>query len=185
MSISRRNFIASTGIGLLAFTLAGQRIWLTPAQAMARNIPFQILNEEEVELLDALAEIILPGAKKEGIAHFIDQQLSVPANESLFTLRYLGVLPPFAGFYKKALSAVDQVSKTRYQKNFATLNTKQANAFVKTMGSSNPDGWQGPPAPLFYFTLHSDVMDVVYGTQEGFKKLDIPYLAHIIPETPW
>jgi len=36
-----------------------------------------------VETIEALGETIVPGARAAGIAHFIDQQLSVPLEEAL------------------------------------------------------------------------------------------------------
>jgi hypothetical protein len=48
-----------------------------------------------------------------------------------------------------------------------------------------PAGWRGPSAPLFYFALRSDAVDVVYGTIEGFRKLNVPYMPHIVPPRRW
>jgi hypothetical protein len=33
--------------------------------------------------------------------------------------------------------------------------------------------------------LRSDAVDVVYGTEEGYKDLGIPYMAHIAPLKRW
>ena len=38
---------------------------------------------------------------------------------------------------------------------------------------------------LFYVCLRSDAVDVVYGTPEGFRKLNIPYMEHILPPEGW
>ncbi len=58
--------------------------------------------------------------------------------------------------------------------------------FITVMMQKNPDGWtNAPPAPLFYFALRSDAIDVTYGTMAGFERLDIPYMAHIEPARPW
>ena len=43
----------------------------------------------------------------------------------------------------------------------------------------------GFPTFLFYMCLRSDAVDVVYGTPEGFKKLNIPYMQHIMPPEGW
>jgi len=40
-----------------------------------------------VETIEALGETIVPGARAAGIAHFIDQQLSVPLEEALLETR--------------------------------------------------------------------------------------------------
>ncbi len=185
LSVNRRNFIKSTGIGLLAFATGNQQLWLTPAQAREQNVPFQILSEKEVILMEAIADILLPGATDAGVSHFIDQQLALPLEQCLLMIRYLGVSTPFTDFYKSSLTAMNNVSQVKYQKDFISIEPDQAQQLVETMGSSNPKGWQGPPAPFFYFVLRSDAVDVVYGTQEGFARLDIPYMSHIPPYKSW
>ena len=40
-------------------------------------------------------------------------------------------------------------------------------------------------ASYVLFVLRADALDVTYGTPEGFDALGIPYMAHIMPETPW
>jgi len=56
---------------------------------------------------------------------------------------------------------------------------------VATVAQGSPKAWIGPPAALFYFVLRNDALDVVYGTEAGFAKLGIPYMAHIAPPTRW
>ena len=56
---------------------------------------------------------------------------------------------------------------------------------LATIAVSNPPGWEGPPAPLFYLLARSDAVDAVYGTPEGFERLGIPYMAHIAPPRAW
>ena len=43
----------------------------------------------------------------------------------------------------------------------------------------------GFPIFLFYMCLRSDAVDIVYGTPEGFRKLNIPYMQHIMPPEGW
>jgi len=50
-------------------------------------VPFRLLRPDEVETIEALGETIVPGARAAGIAHFIDQQLSVPLEEALLETR--------------------------------------------------------------------------------------------------
>ena len=47
--------------------------------------------------------------------------------------------------------------------------------------------WLPPATCSSYvlFVLRADALDVTYGTPEGFEALGIPYMAHIMPETPW
>ena len=45
--------------------------------------------------------------------------------------------------------------------------------------------WQGPAQGSVYGTLRNDAVDVVYGTVEGFARLGIPYMPHILPQRSW
>lgn len=181
----RRQFLQSGGFGLLAFSLGGLELLLTPREARAKALPFQVLRPAEVATLEALGEILLPGARDAGIAHFVDQQLAASPADCLLLIRYLDVPPPYIDIYRAALAALDTASQTAYRKNFIALDEEAAISLVRTMSESTPDGWQGPPAPLFYFAARSDAVDVVYGTEEGFERLGIPYMAHIRPTAKW
>ena len=59
-------------------------------------------------VLGTLGRAIVPGADEAGLAHYLDQQLSVTAAESFLMLRYLDVPPPYADFYRPALASVDR-----------------------------------------------------------------------------
>ena len=65
------------------------------------------------------------------------------------------------------------------------LDTAHGTTVVTSMAGGQPQAWTGPPAGLFYFTLRSDAIDVVYGTQRGFENLGVPYMAHIAPPSRW
>jgi hypothetical protein len=39
--------------------------------------------------------------------------------------------------------------------------------------------------PFVYGTLRNDAIDVAYGTVEGFARLGVPYMPHILPERSW
>ena len=181
----RRRFLQSGGLGLLAFSLGGVELLLTPQEARARALPFRILKPAEVATLEAFGEILLPGARNAGIAHFVDHQLAADAADCLLLIRYLDVPPPYIDVYRPALAALDAASQAAYKKVFTALDEKDAIKLVRAMSETNPEGWQGPPAPLFYFAARSDAVDVVYGTEEGFDRLGIPYMAHIRPTAKW
>jgi Gluconate 2-dehydrogenase subunit 3 len=182
---TRRQFLTRTGSGLLAVQVGGTLQWLTPRAARAAGTAMQVLTPAERQALEALAETLLPGAAEAGIAPFIDHHLAVPAPDCLLMLRYLDVPPPFVDFYRAGLRALDAAAGQPHGKTFAELDTATRTALVQAMGQENPQGWDGPPAPFFYYVLRADAVDVVYGTEEGFKALDVPYLAHIPPPTPW
>ena len=53
------------------------------------------------------------------------------------------------------------------------------------MRANKAEGWKGPAGPFVYGMLRSDAVDVVYGTEEGYEALGVPYMAHIAPERRW
>ena len=183
VGISRRAALKHTLA--LAFTVAGAEALLSPREARAHGADFRVLSAQEIRALESFGEALLPGAREAGIAHFVDQQLSVAAPDSLLMIRYLDIPPPYVGFYRPALAALDAASKAAYQRPFDELAPEVADEFVGVLSRKIPNGWQGPPSPLFFFIARSDAVDVVYGTPEGFKKLGIPYMPHIMPARKW
>jgi len=183
--VNRRSFLQGTGLGLLAFSLAGTQVLLTPRQARARGADFKSLGSGEVLTLEALGEVLVPGAREAGIANFVDQQMSADPNESLLMAKYLNVAPPYSDFYHAGLAALDRLSNVQFDAPFVELEQEQAVTLVSSISNSVPDDWDGPPPPLFYLCVRADAVDVVYGTAEGFAKLKIPYLPHIPPPERW
>src|ERR1700739_770173 len=110
-SIERRDFLKGSATGVFAFTVGGVDVLLSAHEAHAQNVPFRLLKANEAETIEALGETLVPGARTAGVAHFIDQQLSVPPGEALLEARILNVRPPYANFYRAAISAVDTASK--------------------------------------------------------------------------
>jgi hypothetical protein len=183
--MKRRDFMRGAALGALAFTVGGAQVLLTAREARAQAVPFRLLKAEEAETIESLGETLLPGARAAGVAHFIDQQLSVPPEEALLQARILNVRPPYANFYRAALGAIDKASLARYGRRFASLNTMEQREFVDLMRQNKLEGWQGPPGPFVYLVTRSDAVDVVFGTMEGYQSLDIPYMAHIPPGKRW
>jgi hypothetical protein len=158
---------------------------LSPREARAQGVPLKVLSPDERAALEALGDTLVPGAKDAGLAHYIDQQLSVPPGEALFIARALGVMPPYANFYRAALAALDQTSLKVHGARFAALPQDKRNDFVEQFRQRVLDGWDGPPSPFFYFVSRADAVDVYYGTVEGFDRLGIPYMPHIAPLKRW
>jgi Gluconate 2-dehydrogenase subunit 3 len=183
----RREFLrrgAAAGVGLLTFVIAGREQLLTAAQARANGVPYRTLSAAQVRALEVLGEVLVPGSTALGLAHFIDQQLSGPAADSMLMIKYLGVSPPFTDFYASGLAAADSAALKQFSRPLTVLTTQEAHALVAAMASGAPPGWKGPPpAPLFFFVLRNDAVDVTYGTPAGFATLDVPYMAHIAPPT--
>jgi hypothetical protein len=183
--IERRAFMRGAGLGALAFTVGGVEMMLTAGEARAQGVPFRLLKEPEGETIEALGETLVPGARKAGIAHFIDHQISVPPEEALLQARIFNVRPPFANFYRAALGAVDRGSQKVFGRNFTQLPTPEQRELVNLMRQNKIEGWTGPGGPFVYTILRTDAVDVVYGTMEGYAALGIPYQAHIVPERRW
>ena len=184
--IERRDVIKGAAVGTLAFTVGGVEVWLTPREARAQNAPFRLLKTNEAETIEALGETLVPGARAAGVAHFIDQQLSVPPDEALLEARILNVRPPYANFYRAAIGAIDTASKALYSdRYFAQISSDEQHDFIDMMRQNKLQNWQGPSGPLVYMVVRSDAVDVVYGTMEGYEALDIPYMPHIAPVERW
>ena len=184
--IERRGFIKGAALGALAFTVGGAEVLLTPRDARAQAVPFRTLTPGEVETLEAVGETIVPTARASGISHFVDQQLSIPAEEALLEARILNVRPPYANFYRAALGAVDRASQARHGgRRFAQLNEAERRDFIDNMRQNKIEGWQGPGGGFVYTIVRNDALDVVYGTMEAYAALGVPYMAHIVPTKKW
>jgi hypothetical protein len=184
-AMERRVFLKGASMGVLAFTVGGVEVLMTPGQARARAVPYRLLGGEEAETIEALGEALVPGAREAGIAHFIDQQVSVPPGEALLEARIVNIKPPFLNFYRAAIGAVDKASNRSGGKRFAALSATEQHDFIDQLRQNKIEGWQGPPAGQVYFVLRSDAVDVVYGTMEGYESLGVPYLPHIAPDKRW
>src|SRR5256712_6435631 len=119
--INRRDFMGGAAVGALAFTVGGAKVLLTAREARAQGVPFRLLNANEAETLESLGETLVPGARAAGVAHFIDQQLSVPAEEALLEARILNVRPPYANFYPAAIGGLVRRSQAQSGRRVARL----------------------------------------------------------------
>ena len=182
--MERRAFIQGAAMGALTFMVGGAEVLLTPGAARAQGVPLRTLTATQAATLDALGETLVPGARQAGISHFIDQQISIPAEEALLEARILNVRPPYANFYRAALGGLDRASQA-LGRPFVELSEVQQRSLVDSMRQNKVEGWQGPPGPFVYLVLRSDAVDVVYGTMEGYASLGIPYMPHIAPTKRW
>jgi hypothetical protein len=179
-SIERRDFLKGSATGVFAFTVGGVEVLLSAREAHAQNVPFRLLKAGEAETIETLGETIVPGARAAGIAHFIDQQLSVPPEEALLEARILNVRPPYVRFYRSAIDAVENASQSLNSgRKLAQLSSGEQHDFVDAMRQNKVQGWQGPSGSFVYLVLRSDAVDVVYGTMEGYEALGIPYMPHL------
>jgi Gluconate 2-dehydrogenase subunit 3 len=183
--LERRVFLKAAGLGVLAFAVEGGTMLMTAAQARAQGVPFRLLQAHEAETIEALGETLVPGARQAGIAHFIDQQVSVPPGDALLEARTVNVRPPYVNFYRAALAGIDKACQSRFGHPFAAAAPVDQVALVDLLRQSKIEDWAGPPAGLVYFVLRSDAADVVFGTMDGYEALGMPYQPHIAPELRW
>src|SRR5262245_57652154 len=185
-TIERRAFVKGATLGALAFTVGGTTMMMTARQARAGNVPFRLLKAHEAEAIEAIGDTLVPGARNAGVAHFVDQQLSVPPGEALLEARILNVRPPFVNFYRAAIGAIDRASKARHDgRRFAELSAPDQREFINLMRQNKIDGWQGPAGGFIYFVMRHDAVDVVYCTMEGYESFGIPYMPHVAPAKRW
>lgn len=185
MQHDRRKFLKSSGIAL-SVIVSGEILRVSPRSAQAAALPYQVLTEEEVATLQGLAEAIVPGAREAGVSHYIDKQLGAAAEDCLLMLKYLGVpFTDFIGFYRAGLHSADRLAHLRFSLPWSALSTEQAHSLLVEINENAEIKWSGPPAPFFFFVLRADASDVVYGTEKGFDRIGIPYMAHIEPEQIW
>ena len=184
-SVNRRMVLKGAALASLAYTVGGAEVLLSPREARAQGLALKVLTAEERAALDALAETLRPGARDAGLAHYVDQQLSADPGECLLLARALGVMPPYSDFYRAGLAGLDQSSRKAHGVKFAELAADKRAEFVEQVRQKIPEGWSGPPSPFFYFVTRGDCVDVYYGTVEGFERLGIPYMPHIVPIRKW
>ena len=183
--IERRAFVRGAAIGALAFTIGGVEVMVTAAQARAQGVPLRMLEPQEAQTLEALGETLAIGARQVGIAHFVDQQLTLPPGYALLTVRVSEVRPPYIDFYRAALGAVERASQGLFGRKYAELVEAEQRDFVTRLRQNKLESWQGPSQSFVYGTLRNDAIDVVYGTVEGFARLGVSYMPHILPERSW
>src|SRR5579864_6521905 len=155
-NIGRRGFVKGATLGALAFSVGGAEVLMGPSEARARNVPFRLLDGHQGETLEALGETLVPKAREAGIAHYIDQQISVLPQESLLQARIFNFRPPFAAFYRSTIITVDDTSRKSFGKEFAQLTAKVQREFVDRMRQNKIEGWTGKPAALAYAVLRAD-----------------------------
>ncbi len=185
MQHDRRKFLKSSGIAL-SVIVSGEILRVSPRSAQAAALPYQVLTEEEVATLQGLAEAIVPGAREAGVSHYIDKQLGAAAEDCLLMLKYLGVpFADFIGFYRGGLHSAGRLARLRFSLPWPALSADQAQTLLVEMNGDTDIEWDGPPAPFFFFVLRADASDVVYGTEQGFDQIGMPYMAHIEPAQAW
>ena len=187
MQVNRRQFVKAGAGGAaltLAFNVGGAVLMLTPEEARAKGVKIKRLSQHETTMLEKLAEAMVPGSVAAGVAHFVDHQLGVAPDDCMLIAKYFPVPQPFTAWYKRGLAAAETFARSKLNNKLAALTAREMHQLVGEIGrpGTQVDGFD---LSLFYVCLRSDAVDVVYGTPKGFEKLDIPYMAHIMPPEGW
>jgi hypothetical protein len=169
----------------MTYSIGSVLVGLAPKEAKAAGVRLTVLSDSEGDLLEHIAESMVPGARAAGIAHFVDQQLSRGPDKVLLSIRFFGIDPPYAAFYQNTLSAVSRAAHELYSAMYRDLNPDQSLRLLDLMRQSLLTDWSGPSSSVAYTAFRNDAMDVVYGTEEGMAKLGIPYMAHRRPPARW
>ncbi len=161
-SVSRRNFIKMSAIGAGCLCVAG--CYTLPSSR------HYILTSEEAEILDALADQIIPpddfyGGKEAGVTNYIDRQLAGFYGEHL-------------PMYRACLKGLDETCRKIYGKTFTALDPGTGFQFLKDIesGKYNEADWQGHRPSAFFGMLRDHCLQGYYGSpRHGGNKNYVSY----------
>jgi len=168
---TRRTFIkrSAASAAVLSVGACGERAeHLSPANA---------------DLLELIADAIVPGAKEAGVAAFIDAMLKSANPTSAYKL--FGYPAPMAVFYTESLEAFARHSIAATGHAFGELDGASREALILTLADPAAPPWSEPPSFLFYLLIRNDAVDVVYGAEAAYAAVQAPYMAHIEPTAVW
>src|SRR5947208_14846495 len=87
--MERRAFMKGAGSGVLAFTVGGVEVLLTPGAARTQGVRFRTLTAAQAATPEALGGMLVPGACQACLSHLVDQRNTIPPATAL---REAGVL---------------------------------------------------------------------------------------------
>lgn len=145
-----------------------------------------VLTAHEAAIYDAWCDQLAPGAAEAGVSRYLDAQLAAPREEAFLFLRVLAN-PPFEGFYRQGIAGIEQETRARFgsDASYTALDDAQQRALIDAAAAETTRVWNTPPPSFFFFVSRADAVDVAYGTEAGFRRLGVPYIAHIRPPAPW
>jgi hypothetical protein len=177
--------------------LAGLGLWLTGRgraaiadapggnAAAAAATALRALTPSEARALEVIGEGLVPGSVAAGLVEYVDTQLAGPALSSMLMGKYVGAPSSPREFYRGALEALERSARAQYSRPLDALTGVDVRALLAALAGGSLQDWRGPPAPLVYFVLRCDAVDVTYGTPQGFERLGVPYMPHIPPPPGW
>jgi hypothetical protein len=182
--MDRRHLLKAGGASL-AMTAAAPLSLFDPRVARAKGEPFKVLSADEVKTVESLSDALVPGAREAGVSHYVDHELASPSPRLL--LRFAQLRGPLAPYYHGALAAFAASMTAQGKGAFSSLSPDAQHTVIEALRTGTIKPWDAGavPAPVFYGMMRNDGVDVVYGSAEGFKHLDMPYMPHIMPKTTW
>ena len=161
--LTRRRFITLSVLG------AGG-MYLLSRCANPPLSPWRFITAQESNLLDALAEQIIPtdeypGGRDAGVTNFIDMQLSGPYTR-------------FQETYRKGLHAIQETCKDKYKKRFEELPFKEQTLFLESMEAGKMEGiqWENGFDRHLFRLIRDHAMQGFYGSpRHGGNKNNVSY----------
>lgn len=148
--ISRRNFIRMSAVGAGCLCLSS-----CFNNGYSR---YYIITSEESEIIDALADQIIPpddfaGGSEAGVTNYIDRQLAGFYREHL-------------PMYRACLKGLDETCRRIYGKGFTALDAETGFQFLKDIenGQYNEEDWQGHRPSAFFGMLRNHCLQGFYGS---------------------
>ena len=145
---------------------------------------YRTFNKMQAETFAAWCNLIVNGSANAGVAYFVDKYISNPYAQSLIMARFFED-SPLSDFYIAGIAGIDKESREQFDRTFVLLESDKQLQIINAASQSKTRIWVKPSPFIFYLMSRSDAIDVVYGTEQGFQNLDIPYLAHLPPPQPW
>jgi hypothetical protein len=182
-AVMDRRYLLQAGGASLAMTAAVPLSLFR--EARAQGLPFKVLSADEVVTIEALSDALVPGARDAGVSHYIDHELASPSPRLL--LRFAQLRGPMAPYYHGAIAAFMASMTAQGAGAFSSLSADAQHTVIEALRTGTIKPWDAGAvaAPIFYGMMRNDGVDVVYGSVDGFKNLDIPYMPHIMPKATW
>ena len=142
MGISRREVVKR----LMAAVAAGV---VVPSIVGAADWKPIFLNAKQDELLVGVAETVVPGAGAARVNRFVDLLLSVDSSERQKA-------------FVASLAAVDEVSRSQFQKPFAELSGGEREKVIAALSESHKEA---------FGNLKEWIVEAYYSSEVGMKEL--------------
>lgn len=157
--ISRRRFLWL--LGALGLVQAGGSVASNAAPAAEDPVPgFNVLTANQVAVLEAIAEQIIPadqdpGAREAGAVRYIDRVLAAEQRDRL-------------PLYVSGLAGVEQTSRAMFGSDFIQLSFDRQTAVLKAIeqGKASGDTWKKASSADFFATVWNHVLEGFYGPAE-------------------